>query len=280
MDVSSPGWSPPPALLTSSPGWTPRRDLAPLRVRLGDLELHTVGQRKPGHGSWDMGIEDWSGWEESAPDDSSTTPHRSGDGQVSGVPRLSPRPITLRGHIEASESWGGGSLTEAINTLARIRWGTLRVDERGGLSREADVRVTMLQTTRDGLDRAMYTLTLVADDPLRHGSDSMWVKPGAQTIPNRGTVQAWPRIFLKTTAPAGITKLTIGGPWGQWRVDAPDGDYLVDTRNSEIWDQIGQRVSGVSSGPWPYVLPGGTSWTVLSMVGMVQVRIDRFEAWS
>ena len=280
MDVSSPGWSPPPALLTSSPGWTPRRDLAPLRVRLGDLELHTVGQRKPGHGSWDMGIEDWSGWEESAPDDSSTTPHRSGDGQVSGVPRLSPRPITLRGHIEASESWGSGSLTEAISALARIRWGTLRVDERGGLSREADVRVTMLQTTRDGLDRAAYTLTLVADDPLRHGSDSMILRVGDNQVPNRGGAQAWPRIYIKSTKAGGSTTVGIVSPGGTFRVTVPDGEYVVDTRNGEVWDPVGQRVLGVTTGPWPYVWPGGSKWTIDSLTGMTEVRIDRFEAWS
>ena len=280
MDVSSPGWSPPPALLTSSPGWTPRRDLAPLRVRLGDLELHTVGQRKPGHGSWDMGIEDWSGWEESAPDDSSTTPHRSGDGQVPGVPRLSPRPITLRGHIEASEPWGSGSLTEALNTLARIRWGTLRVEERGGLSREADVRVTMLQTTRDGLDRAMYTLTLVADDPLRHGSDSMILKVGDNQVPNRGNAQAWPRIHIKTTAPLGTTIVGISAPAGAFRVTVPDGEYLVDSRDGVVWDATGQRVHGAQTGPWPYVQPGGSTWSVIALQGMASVKISRFEAWS
>ena len=275
MTVSSPGWSPPPALLTSSPGWTPRRDLAPLRVRLGDLELHTVDQRKPGHGSWDMGIEDWSGWEESAPDDSSTTPHRSGDGQVPGVPRLSPRPITLRGHIEASESWGSGSLTEALNALARIRWGTLRVEERGGFAREADVRVTMLQTTRDGLDRAAYTLTLVADDPLRHSSGDLLLGAGATTIPNRGNVQAWPRIYA-----SGPLTMSIDAPGGRFRLSIPAGAHVVDTRDGVVWSSDGQRVHGAASGPWPYVLPGGSRWTVNDLSATGKIRIDRHEAWS
>lgn len=277
--TTSPGWHPPSRLPVTVPGWAaPPSDL-PLHVSVGDMDLSTR------HGEadtapWSLTMASWEGWEASAAPDESVTPHKSGDGQVIGVPRLSPRQVTLSGLIRATQPWGHGSLSEALSELSRIRWSTLRVSERGLQDREADVRVLRLQTTRVAERLARYTWSLVADDPLRHGSGEMLLGVGANVVPNRGNVQAWPRIHIKSTSAGNPTVIQVDAPGGTFRVSVPDGEYLVDTRDGVVWDVIGQRVHGVASGPWPYVLPGGSTWTINALTGMSQVRISRFEAWS
>ena len=272
--TTSPGWVPPPWPAPTSPGWGRRTDDLPLRVRLNDVDFHTVFGPEPALGEWICTLRDWDGWLTSAPDDTSTTPHRSGDGVVRGVPRLGPRPVRLEGLVKGSSDWGRGSVADAIATLDRIRWGTLRVEEREGFSREADVN-TKWAFDSFSLRVSRYTLTLVADDPLRHSSGDLLLGAGATTIPNRGNVQAWPRIYA-----SGPLTMSIDAPGGRFRLSIPAGAHVVDTRDGVVWSSDGQRVHGAASGPWPYVLPGGSRWTVNDLSATGKIRIDRHEAWS
>lgn len=274
MTTTSPGWNPPPRAVSDSPGWQRPVSDKFVRVLLGSVELHTT-RIEPDVGEWLLSMAEWSGWEEPAPLDTEEVAHPSGDGQIPGVQRLGPRPITLSGLVKASSDYGHGSLTEALSGLSRIRRATFRVVEREGLTREADVRVSRLQSTRRGLRVAPYTLSLVADDPLRYSGETV-SRNGQVLLSNRGDEVAWPLIRV-----LGGSTVTIVSATGTFRVTIPSSViHTINCREGIIWNSAGWVVdAATTTGPWPRVPPGGDMWTI-SGVPAGQVTISRHEAWS
>ena len=269
--TDSPGWGYTGWTPTDSPGFVEPE--CSLTVMLGDLVFST-GADRPQDSGFVLSLHRVVGWDESADDRTDTHAHWSGDGDSPGALRWGNREIALEGLVRASTTYGFGSPSDAYAAIMRKRASTLRVSEVNGRALEADVRIKSLQMTRRrGWPKwADFTLSLVADDPLRHSSRQLPVQTGR--IANAGDQTAWPLIAV-----SGTDAITITHPGGTFRLTGvPSHGCLIDSRNGEVWTASGQaRLHGLSSGPWPRVEPGGSDWTVASAGTSTMTRT---EAWS
>ena len=242
------------------------------RMSFGDLSFATSNHAVARAGASAIACTTLEGWFEPARDLTSSTPHGSGDGLVSGARRESGRIITIGGFVRGTTP---GAVGDAKDALLRAA-GTFVVEELDrGLARECTARRTALTWQRVAPTLERFTLTLVADDPLRYASGSRVLTNGAQQLFNRGDRTAWPVLEV----PGLHGSIDIIHPTGTWTLlDTPAGvTRLVDLRNGDVW-QNGVRAFQADLGPAPIVLPGGSQWIVSGVDGRAIVR--RFEAWS
>ena len=277
--TDSPGWDPNGWSSTDSPGFVDPG--CALTVTLGGLVFSTGADRPQGSGFL-LSLHRIVGWDESADDRTSTWGHWSGDGDSAGRLRWGVREVALEGMVLGTVGYGLGSPSEAHTAIMRKRSSTLRVSEVNGLTLEADVRIKSLQMTRRrGWPKwADFTLSLVADDPLRYGSGERSLSNGTVSLPNRGDQMAWP--VLESSGPHG--ELSITHPGGTWTVPALDAGLrrTYDFRHGRTYNTSGQRIWGshTGSGPRPRVeAQGWTDWTI-SGKGSGSLTLRRFEAWS
>ena len=275
MNAIAPGWGTLPAIRATRTGWTSRlAELAPL-VQLGTLTLVTRGAT-PGTGSASIiGAVDMDGWDDDAADATETVPHWSGDGVVaSSEHRYGARTITIRGFISGHSV---ADVARAKNRVKREARGLLSVNEHFiGLTREADTRRVGLIFKRVTPLFTTFTLTLLAEDPLRYAGGSRVLAAGANTIPNGGDEDASP--VLTATGPLAATTITHDGGAFTLSAVASGVTRIHDLRNGDVW-QGGVRVHGTESGPPPVVRAGGASWTVAGL-GAGTLGAARTEAWS
>lgn len=240
-------------------------------ISLGALRMAASSRRPTAATSERIFVSSIRGWSDLARDATEAIEHWSGDGQQAGLRRSGGRIVQLLGFVRGTPI----DVAEAKDELAAAG-GLLVVDDRGRLlAREATVRVTGLtwEETSPVFDR--FTMTLVADDPLRYSTESLLLRNGGNTIVNAGTREAWP--LLDVTGPHGLVTISHAG--GTWSLEAtPSGvQRLVDLREGDVW-QGGVRVFGLESGPAPVAARGENPWTV-SGLGSGMVRARRFEAW-
>ena len=245
-----------------------------LRVFLGGIEFAT-GQDVPAPEGWMLTLHELRGWDETVPDATETYESVSGDGQHRGLTRAGVRQVTLTGLVLAREGYGPASPSGAATAIKRLGRTTLRVVEGEDLVREIDV-VPDLQLTRlsGAPQKARYTLTLTADDPLISNAGSITVGAGETWIPNRGDKQAYPIIEA-----GGPVTIFIESPAGTCQLNLGSGLHTVDTRDGIVWTPAGIELAGAVIGPWPYVRPGGSLWNVSGIVSGA-IRVKRWEAWS
>lgn len=245
----------------------------PVALQLGSHTIETGSTRPPRPGEFELGMSGWSGWIDSAPDMTMTEDHPIGSGQIRGLRREGARQILIDGDIWASTEYGPGSVSDALEQVGRLYRTTLTVTERDGRTLEADVVVSHRATLATPT-LATLTLTLTADDPLKHGSGAFNLYAGETWIPNRGDMQAWPIIEA-----GGPVSFQISHPGGTARINLPEGNHEISTRDGIVWAPSGTEVHGAVTGPWPYVSPGGSLWTTTGFV-TGYARIRRWEAWS
>ena len=259
-------------------------DLDHVRVKLGDLDFTTSWDEKPIFAADNaiLWLHSMRGWDDSTDDTAQVYPHFSGHGQIAGTRRLGPRQVLLQGLVKAKRGFGHGSLSTVSALVKRHKRTTLHVVE-GSLARELDVRVGWQATRVPGAPHlANFTLSLLADDPLAYTSGSLALPSGSTLLPNCGNELAQPQIEF-----SGPGTLLIDHPGGRLSVTTTDSRVrTIDARRGTIYDppfsdgRPGNRwihpVSAVS-GAWPYVLPGGSEWTI---GGTSSVTVRRWEAWS
>src|SRR5699024_6701707 len=136
------------------------------------------------------------GWFDSAPDDTSDVDHWTGDGSIHGMLRRKGRTIEIGGVVAAVD---GRRLAEAKRTFGAQRVAKLVVSE-SDLTVEADVRRITLKWDDINLSHSRFSLTLLADDPLRYGGSRV-LKNGSNVLVNRGDVDAFP--VLELAGPSG-----------------------------------------------------------------------------
>lgn len=266
------GW---PAAGTSVPDWLNAVDDRTIGVVYGALRFRT--DRSLSDDGYVLTLARLSGWWEPAPDATDTTMHGSGDGTVPGMLRYGARTIELRGLIRGRDQ---GQVLEAKGRIARARRGEIVVNERGlGFSRTASVRRIDVTYTDHSPTISSYTLTLLADDPLRYSTLTYNLQAGAQQIMNRGDETAWP--ILDVAGPH--EPIDIIHPTGTWTLltTPPGVTRTVDLRDGDVW-QGGVRLFQADMGPAPIVRAGGSQWIVSGLWGPGQLRavVRRFEAWS
>lgn len=242
------------------------------RVNLGAIELYT-GTGRPRDGEWRFYLQDLDGWRTRSQDGTATSEHWSGQGGVPGPRRTPPRQITASGELLGTTA---GTVESGMDALSRGLAATLTVAEDArAVVRQADVRVTQVMESRLSPIHSKVTLSLTADDPLRYSAESRLLTNGTSLLPNRGDQTAFGRLLL--TGPHDA--ISIVHPGGTWTFPAlASGSRLVDFREARVWNG-NARVFGEGSGPWPRVLPGGSSWTV-SGLGAGSAVLSRCEAWS
>lgn len=256
-------------------------DLCGYSVRLGEVEFSTSGTDVDTVTGAVLSLHSMRGWDDSAEDTTSTHPHHSGDGQVPGMSQYASRQIVLQGLVIAPYAYGSGSPSDIATLMKRLRRSTLYVSELDGLAREVDVRPDWQMTRLRGAPRkAVYTLSLIADDPLLYNQGSVVLPAGSTALPNCGDKLAQPIIDF-----SGPGTLTIEHPGGTLSVTTTDSRRrTIDCRRGVILDppfadgRPGNRwlhpIDAVN-GPWPGVLPGGSTWTTSH-----EVTVRRWEAWS
>lgn len=270
--TDSPGWQPQHiGVDTDSPGWISDR----YEITLGGISIYgREDHRQPDIYGYRLTLLDLSGWDDLADDATRTYRHWSGDGQAAGARRLGHRVITMSLLAEGVTRAGRGSWRQALADLKALPYKSIlsSVDYGLGQAVEADVRVVTVLPGRPSRWESVITLSLVADDPLRHSSRQMPVQTGR--IANTGDQTAWPLIAV-----SGTDAITITHPGGTFRLTGvPSHGCLIDSRNGEVWTASGKaRLHGLNSGPWPRVEPGGSDWTVASAGTSTMTRT---EAWS
>lgn len=243
-----------------------------ITVEFGDVTFSTA-IRQPTTSAV-VSVESLKGWWEGAEDDTSSTPHGTGDGDVTGLPRLAPRDIEIRGLIK------GRDLTQVLTAkaaFARSRRGRLIVDEPTlSTRREVDARRVGLEFTDLSPTVCSYRLSLRADDPIRYAGQATLGPNGGIFLQNRGDAVAFP--VLELNGPQGT--VGIAHPRGLWTLTpTPEGRHrIVDLRNGDVWES-GARVFRQEQGAAPVVLPGGSVW-VLTGLGTGQAIVRRHEAWT
>lgn len=273
--TTTPGWARPGFMQSSEPGWVETAITKVTSISLASLSLATSqSERRAGEGSYAITCASVKGWYDAPRDATESIPHWSGDGTVSLLPRLGARTVELAGQISASTP---GGAVAAQDVLTRIRSGLLRISDAGlSGSREADVRRSALEFDRIIPERIDWSITLIADDPLRFGSSTMRLTNGVVQVPNRGDA---------TLSPV----LDLAGPHGALMIAHPGGTYTfpamaagqvrtLDWRNGDVWAG-NTRLFGVEGGRRPAVLAGGSQWTV-SGLGTGTATLRRYEAWT
>lgn len=215
------------------------------------------------------------GWSDGVPSGDEASPHWSGVGAFVVAQQVNARTVEMRGLLKTRTPQ---RLWEMRDQFASLKRNTLTVDEQDlGYSRLATVRIVDrdVELVPGAPLIAQYTLTLVADDPLRYGSATRSLSNGTNAIPNAGDEDASPTLTL--TGPH--SAVTIVHPGGTYTFAAlSSGTRVLDFRNGDVWN-ASTRVFGVESGPRPVVRSGGSSWTV-SGLGAGSATLARYEAWS
>lgn len=250
------------------------------QVSLADLRFLTEREAGMLDLPWILILKNLAGWDERADDNTTTTAHWSGAGQTASAPGTKARQLTLQAVIRGTSDRGPGSPRAAADAVARVAKATLTVAEHArAITRQADVRVAQMVTSRTNPWSYLLTLSLVADDPLRYSAESRPLANGANLLPNRGDAAAFPRLAL--VGPHG--GLSIVHPGGTWTLPALGSGVTrqVDFRERHAFDAAGARVfgAGAGSGPVPRVLPGGSTWTITGL-GAGSAILSRAEAWS
>lgn len=255
------------------PGWAAGLPGDDQHVSLGDVRFQTgyeTGQYAP---KWTIGLAELEGWDDSAPDRTETFDHWSGDGAESGLERDGARVIRVRGSISAPDM---GSMTAGKDALKRAV-GVFVVDDRLlGLAREATVRRPRVLWEQVTPLFERFSLTIVADDPLRYSTATASLANGSNVLVNRGDRDAWP--VLEFVGPHNAVSIVHAGGTYQLTALTSGTERTVDLRNGNVWEG-GVRVFGAESGPAPLVPAGGADLTV-SGLGSGTARVRRFEAWS
>lgn len=213
------------------------------------------------------------GWREPAPSAADTVSHWSVGGQVVMDDRQGARTIEMQGMLRARTAERVQQMQE---DMARIAPHSFIVDELDkNLSRLATVRLVDCAFTIVSPLVIDYSVTLVADDPIRYGADTRNLSNGTHTIPNAGDLSASPTLAL--TGPH--SALTITHPGGTYTFTALSSGQsrILDFREGDVWDGS-TRVFGAEAGPRPVVRPGGSPWTV-SGLGSGSAVLSRYEAW-
>lgn len=284
-----PGWSPPGGSWTTHlPGWPqppPPPDHesinAALQSRAVTVSLNgfkasnvpLVG------GGEEISLTTLEGWWDPVGDATETTRHPSGDGDIAFRLRQGGRVITVAGMIETdySNPDAGRLLALMDDVNAQTRSGTLIVKEHmRNMNREADVRRQSLQMTPLSHAYAIFTLVLVADDPLRYGIAAQTLPRGVQTmVRNSGDATVNP--IIEWTGAATNPRIAYGNL--EWRLgrNTSSGDHvLVDCRNGDVFLN-GSRIFPTWSGYWPYI-PAGSNWGFTPQGATMTFR--RKSAWS
>lgn len=228
----------------------------------------------------EISLESIEGWWEPARDTTDTARHPSGDGDIGFRLRQGGRVITITGMIETDYSNPDAErlLTIMDEVTAQTRSGTLLVEENmRGMRREVDVRRQSLQMTPLSHAYAIFTLVLVADDPLRYGQGvSSLPRDSAASVRNAGDAdRCYP--ILEWTGAATNPGVDFGRL--NWRLgeNTSAGDHmLVDCRNGDVFKN-GSRIFPGWTGYWPYI-PGGSTWEFTARG--VSMTMRRRSAWS
>lgn len=253
------------------------RPLRRARIRLDDFEVETRYVKPPQHGVLWI-ADDLEGWWEPADDATATVAAPSGDGVLLLSPRFGARTIVLSTWVQAAPG-EYYLIDELLDKVSRLRNSVLTVDEpHAGLSREADVRLLGVRTSRRDAARADVTLTLQADDPLRYGAGSQALKSGRNVLLNPGDAVAFPVLELKGPTTA-FTITHDGGVFsypdltsGQTRIiDCRNGEASVKASGARRWNM---------SGAWPRVDVGGAEWTISGLGSGATLTARRFQAWT
>ena len=288
-----PGYSPRPFVAPSAPGWrdpsrewpryvptvpTPPAPDPDLVVKLGPITFST-SSGFPSSG-WRIGLRrnGLKGWRTFARDNTDSTPHPAGVGQVTGILTVEARPITIAAVITAAAPSG---VDAALDYLCGRRRAVLVVDEvHRGLCREANVRVLQIQETQTADRVCDVTIHCVADDSRRYSSEQHTLTNGANVLANRGPAAAFPLIDL--TGPHSAISIKHSGgtlvcpPLGSGvhrRIDCRNGAMLAMPAGSRLWGD------DAPDGPWPRVTDGGETWTI-SGLDSGTASATRTEAWT
>lgn len=261
-----PGWSPPGGSWTTHlPGWpqppTPpdhESTNATLQAKAATVSLNgfkasnvpLVGEDE------EISLTTLEGWWDPASDTTATARHPSGDGDISFRLRQGGRVVTVAGMIQTDPTASDAERLLALmdQVTAETRSGTLYVSEHmWGMHREADVRRQSLQMTPLSHAYAVFTLVLVADDPVRYGSAVSSLPRNVSTpVRNAGDVtRCYP--ILEWTGAASNPGVDFGNL--SWRLgeNTASGDRLVvDCREGAVFKN-GSRIFPNWTGFWPYV---------------------------
>lgn len=196
------------------------------------------------------------GWWEPVGDATERAAHPTGDGDIGFRLRQEARTITVAGSVKTDfrDSSGERLMTIMDEVGAQTRSGVLRVEEHmRRMRREVDVRRHSLQLTPVGHSHAVFTLVLVADDPVRYGSGVSSLPRNVSTpVKNAGDVaRCYP--ILEWTGAASNPGVDFGNL--SWRLgeNTASGDrVVVDCREGAVFKN-GSRIFPNWTGFWPYV---------------------------
>lgn len=240
----------------------------------------------PRDGTWVSELEDWSGWVGGWSIETATEQSPTGDGVLAGSGTHGARTITLTGMVLADYRHASTTVVhEAGDQIAAIlsgetRKAPLRVTEHMlGLTRECDVRLAQAPDyTMHSPNAATWTLYLVADDPLRYGTETQRLTLGkATTVTNGGRVLSRPLIDIH--GPITNPTITAGGNALTAVVTVAAGEKVtLDTRRRVLLNSSGRKMWDAVTGYWHHLRPGDTSVT-LSGSGTGYAVVRRASAW-
>lgn len=220
------------------------------------------------------------GWWEPVGDATERAAHPTGDGDIGFRLRQEARTVTVAGSVKTDfrDSSGERLMTIMDEVNAQTRSGVLQVEEHmRGMHREVDVRRRSLQLTAVGHSHAVFTLVLVADDPLRYGSSE-------QALPRNTTVRVRnygdaPRCYpiLEWTGAATNPGIDFGSL--SWRLgqNTVAGDRIVVNCAEGLVYRNGSRIFPAWTGNWPYTQGGAES--PFTAIGTSMV-MRRRSAWN
>lgn len=285
-----PGWSPPGGSWTTHlPGWpqpVPPPDHeatnAALQAQATTVELNDftasnvplVGEDE------EISLTTLEGWWDPVSDATDTARHPSGDGDIGFRLRQGGRVITVAGMIQTDprDATPARLLTLMDHVTAQTRSGVLRVQERmRSMHREADVRRQSLQMTPLTDSYAVFTMVLIADDPVRYGSADIALPRNVSTgVANNGDVErCYP--ILEWTGAASNPGVDFGNL--NWRLgeNTASGDRIVvDCREGAVFKN-GSRIFPNWTGFWPYT--SSTSTFRFTAIG-TSMTMRRRSGWS
>lgn len=245
-------------------------------VALGDFVISATPVTPEPGAAPALVLTDLKGWDNAAPIETETYKSRTGHGQEAGLRQLGAHSYTVQVAVLACPE-STFSAADMVDDLKRLSRTTLRTI--GATAREADVRVTQKLASRVSDLSYLVTLTLTADDPLRYNSGFVDLPAGTSLLPNSGDAQAFPVLEV-----SGLLTFYIAHPGASaaapWKANVPSGKHIIHTRTGRMYNAAsGALVPNTLFGPSPYVLPGGSEWTITGISsGLIRVR--RWEAWS
>ncbi len=267
---------------------------SPVSIRWGSAILATSADH-PATEAFTAIVEPYKlkGWWDAAPDDTRVIDHWTGDGSTYGILRRKGRTVEIGGVVHAADA---GALAAAKRLFGSQRIATLSVDD-GGFATESDVRLVSLKWDDLNLSNSRFSLTLLADDPLRYGSvvpvvvnrvPNPWALPGGvewgvSAGSGHGTVLSYepgpPTALRRTFTTSSSAEVYMmpydsgtsgvwvtAGAWlgvGAW-MRRSDGEHVVGTIS---W----RKPDGtfLSWAPFRYTKPLPYEWTWVSLAAQV-----------